>query len=128
MTAYQRYAESLFESSRNASQLTARRNVFQTVDEANDLWRRACGKGYEDLLSSDQLADFRRYFQQRHLLAHRDGIVDQGYIDRSGDKTYRLGQRIVVREEDVTRLANLVKTVADALRKAVTYRGFGLEI
>lgn len=131
VTAYQRYAESLFESSPNTSHLTARRNVFQTVDEASKLWHKGCGKGYEDLLSSNELADLRRYFQQRHLLAHKDGIVDQDYADKSGDNAYRSGQRIVIREEDVLRLADLLDGLAISLRNAIASSvegGIDLEI
>jgi hypothetical protein len=49
------------------------------------------GMGYEDLLTSVEMADLLRLFQQRHLLAHCEGIVDQDYIIKSGDTTYAVG-------------------------------------
>ena len=37
--------------------------------------------------------------------------------DRSGDTSYAVGQRLVIREDAVLRLAGLVSTLADELRK-----------
>jgi hypothetical protein len=63
-----------------------------------------------------------RYVQQRHLLTHRDGIVDQTYLDHSGDRAYRIGQRIIVRPDDTRALADLLSDLARAVL-AVTGRG-----
>ncbi|NOJ44789.1 hypothetical protein [Bradyrhizobium archetypum] len=40
-------------------------------------------------------------FHQRHLLAHRDGSMDADYIARTGDASYREGQRLVIRESAI---------------------------
>lgn len=114
---YQRFAEATYAGLPNVT--PARRNVFQTLTEASELWRVALGVGYPELLSAAQLRDLTRFLQQRHLLAHTDGIVDQDYLDRSGDATYRLGQRIVVRADDVRELADLLTELAQQLRAAV---------
>lgn len=111
---FQRFAEALYTARSDVA--AARRNVFQTIDEASELWRMAIGVGYADLLSAEQLRVLTRYIQQRHLLAHSDGVVDQQYLDRSGDVTYRLGQRIVVRPDDTRALANLLTHLARAIR------------
>jgi hypothetical protein len=34
-------------------------------------------------------------------LAHSDGIVDQRYINESGDMTYKVGQRITVSTSEI---------------------------
>ena len=52
------------------------------------------------LLDAPETADLTIFFQQRHLLAHREGIVGQEYIDRSQDFTYRAGQKISPIEQD----------------------------
>ena len=79
----------------------ARRNAFQNLGEGTGLWHAAYGKGYSDHLDAGELAVLVRMFQQRHLLAHRQGLVDEDYIERSGDTSYRIGQRLVVREAAV---------------------------
>ena len=56
---------------------------------------------------------------QRHLLAHREGLVDQEYIDKSQDTTYRPGQKLIIREAAVLRLAGLVERLAAELKALV---------
>ncbi len=68
------------------------------------------------MLTTDEMNDLVRLFQQRHLIAHRDGVVDAEYITKSGDTNYSVGQRIVIREDAVVRLADLVARLANRLR------------
>jgi hypothetical protein len=117
--AFQQLSEALFEKSPKAASIKRRKNVFQNLAESSDLWHQATGKRYEDFLSTLEMQDLTWLFQQRHLIAHRDGIVDQEYINKSGDPTYSVGQRIIIRESAVLRLADLVSTLAGELRKLV---------
>jgi hypothetical protein len=117
--AFQRHAETLFQKSPGAAGITQPKNVFQRLAHSSQLWRTTTGKGYEDLLLPQEMADLACLFQQRHLIAHRDGIVDQEYIDKSRDTTYAVGQRLVVKEFDILHLAGLIKKLATELRKLV---------
>ncbi len=117
--AFQRIAEALFDRTPAATTTRRRKNVFQILTEGSALWRAATGKGYEDLLTPVEMADLVRLFQQRHLLAHCEGIVDQDYIIKSGDTTYAVGQRLVIREGAVSHLAELVTRLTEEMRKLV---------
>ncbi len=117
--AFQRIAEALFDRTPAATTTRRRKNVFQNLTEGSALWRAATGKGYEDLLTPAEMADLLRLFQQRHLLAHCEGIVDQDYIIKSGDTTYAVGQRLVIRDGAVSRLAELVAKLTEEVRKLV---------
>lgn len=117
--AFQRFSESMFAKLNSAGQFKTAKNVFQRLKDASDLWRQATGKGYEDMLVAADMAALVRLFQQRHLVAHRDGLVDQEYIDKSGDMTYSVGQRLVVQDSAVLRLAELVGKLAGEIRKLV---------
>lgn len=117
--AFQRVAEALFDRSPAATTMRRRRNVFQNLTEGSALWRAATGKGYEDLLTPAEMADLLRLFQQRHLLAHREGIVDQDYISKSGDTSYAVGQRLVIRDRAVSRLVELVAKLIGEMRRSV---------
>jgi uncharacterized Zn finger protein (UPF0148 family) len=117
VSAFQRFAEARFEALPNASRFNPRQNVFQNLSESSKLWLSAIGRGYDHMLSHSELHDLQCFFQQRHLLAHREGIVDQAYIDRSGDQRYSFGQRLVIRGDAVIRLADLVSKLANELRK-----------
>lgn len=116
--AFQRYAEVMFRRLPTVAGIHARKNVFQNLKESSDLWHAAIGKKYEDMLSGSEMTDLVRLFQQRHTITHNDGIVDADYLAKSGDTTYTLGQRLVVREGAVTRLAEILTKLAAHLRQA----------
>lgn len=115
VSSFQRFAEQKFSILQNASNFKPRKNLFLNLNESTKLWRTATGRGYEDILSPPEMSELTKLFQQRHLLAHRDGIVDQEYISKSGDTSYSVGQRLVVREASVIRLADLLSKLASGL-------------
>ena len=55
------------------------------------------------------------YFQQRHALAHLDGVVDQQYIDRSHDRRFGVGQHLIVTEPNVADLATAIEKLEAGL-------------
>lgn len=117
--AFQQFSEALFEKVPTASTFKKSKNTFQRLAEASALWRNAIGKGYDDLLTIDELRTLGEMFQKRHLLAHRNGIVDQEYIDKSGDVTYAVGQRLVIKEATVLRLAELLNKLSRELYQLI---------
>jgi hypothetical protein len=119
VSAFQRFAEAMYDAVPNENKLTPRRNVFQNLQESSELWRSAIGAGYREMLSESELCAMEVVLQQRHLLAHKDGIVDQTYLDRTGDDCYAVGQRLVVRADAVEALAVLVSKLAAELRRCM---------
>lgn len=115
VSSFQCFTEQKFATLPNSSSFKLRKNLFQNLNESTKLWRDATGKGYEDTLSPAEMSELTKLFQQRHLLAHRDGIVDQEYIDKSGDTSYSVGQRLVIREAAVLTLAGLLSKLARGL-------------
>jgi hypothetical protein len=105
ISAFQRLAEALFDELPNRSQFNPRRNLFQNLSESSDIWQQAGKRRYDDILNQREHSDLVVFFQRRHVLEHREGIVDQAYIDNSGDRTYSAGQRLVILKADVERLA-----------------------
>lgn len=117
VTAFQRIAEALYE--RLPSPPRARRNAFQNLGAGSTLWQAATGRAYAYHLPVADLERLGQIFQQRHLLAHRQGLVDSDYIARSGDTRYREGQRIVVRPETVIEAVALIESLAQEMRADV---------
>jgi len=116
VTAFQMVAESLYT---RISGISPPLNAFQRLEGANGgsaLWHAATGRSYADYLDATDLRHLRTYFQRRHVLAHRNGFVDQVYLDRSADTAYRVGQRLVVRTTDIEDLAHLVEKLVIAMR------------
>ena len=50
--------------------------------------------------------------QRRHILVHNGGVVDQEYLDQSGDSTVRLDERIRVDSGDIKRLIENIREMA----------------
>ncbi len=93
----------------------SRVNDFQIVEKGSQLFKDATGKGYEEWLSDKELHDMNMFFQRRHLIEHNNGMVDQKYIDKSGDNSYVIGQRLVVKESDAYALLAIIKKLAIGL-------------
>lgn len=114
ITAFQRCAEALVASIPSAPK--PRRNAFQNLAEGSQLWQTATGAAYSGHLSDDELTLLTRAFQQRHLLAHTQGIVDESYVTKSGDTRYRPGQRIVVKSDTVHDAVDLIEKLIAGLQ------------
>jgi hypothetical protein len=52
-------------------------------------------------------------------------LGDQDYIDKSGDRTYSVGQKLVLKELTVQRLAELVEKLARGLAGGPSTSGAG---
>jgi uncharacterized Zn finger protein (UPF0148 family) len=117
VTSFQRLSEQLYASVPNRAQV--RRNVFQNLEAGSALWREAVEVSYEDILGLDGANRLGVFFQQRHLLAHQQGVVDADYIAKSGDTAYAVGQRLVIAEATVLEFAGLVERLGSALIEKV---------
>lgn len=124
VTAFQKYAEDLYQDLLKISEIP--QNGFQRLIEGSTLWHSATGKQYSDYISGAELATLTLAFQQRHLFAHNNGIVDQKYLDRSGDTSYQLGQRIVLQEKRVREYIYLVRKLASCMEETAQENKAGL--
>lgn len=114
VTIFQCVTEAMFE--RQPTPPSVRRNAFQNLSEGSVLWKGSFGKGYDAYLNAPELQTLNRYFQQRHSLVHKDGIVDNDYITRSGDTSYQAGQRMVIREPAARECLSLVVKLVAGLK------------
>lgn len=58
-----------------------------------------------------------RRFHRRHLYEHSTGVVDQDYIEKSGDTSVRLGQLIRESSSNALTLINLTRRMAENFDK-----------
>jgi len=56
-----------------------------------------------------------RAFMKRHVLAHRMGVVDQKYIDETGDNEAIVGRKIPITSEQVAEVIDLVSEIGKNL-------------
>ena len=98
-------------------------NVFQRIFDGNDLWLELLGEGYSNWLNEIEYSDFNLLFQRRHILAHKDGTVDEKYISKSNDTKYSVGQRIVVSRQDVLKLISIISKIVEQIRLHLKQEG-----
>ncbi|WNY99132.1 hypothetical protein SUSP_001550 [Sulfurospirillum sp. 'SP'] len=91
-------------------------NAFQRLEQGSNLWSTAVQKGYNDWLSVEELAKLNILYQKRHLLSHNEGIVDSQYISKSGDATYKEGQRIVITDKDIDSLVSSLEKLSNGIK------------
>ncbi|HEY9258953.1 hypothetical protein [Chitinophaga sp.] len=113
VVAFQRFCEVTFRQ--KAPNIDVRFNAFQKLDLGSSYWKDHFGQGYEDWLTIDEMRILKIFFQQRHLLAHSEGFVDQSYIDRSGDVNYILGQKLVIKEDNVRGYLRLIELMTSQI-------------
>ena len=54
-------------------------------------------------------------FQKRHLTTHKLGVVDQGYITKTGDICAVVGRKIGIVADEVRELARIISKLAPHL-------------
>lgn len=114
VSAYQKIAEIIY---KDLSGKNVRANDFQIVDKGSNLFKELIGKGYDSWINENEINFMKLMFQRRHIMEHNGGIVDQQYIQNSGDISYKLGQRLVLRDNDVEHLILIVRKLTYSLRK-----------
>lgn len=63
------------------------------------------------------MAQLTTVFQQRHLLAHMQSVVDDDYIKKTSDTRYKSGQRLAIKREAVTEALTLVEQLTRGMRE-----------
>ena len=111
--SFQRFAEATYKTEHPTAE-PPRRNAFQNLAESDRLWGAVIGKTYADMLTAEEHRDLVRLVQARHV-AHQDGFVDADYVARSGDRRFKVGQRLVVTVADTRRLADLAEKLSAAI-------------
>lgn len=109
VVAMQRLCECVYPKIEGAKQM--KKNVFQRLDDGNNLWKELVGKGYIDWIEPADYELLKKCFQQRHVLQHKDGIVDLDYINKSADNSYKVGQHLIIKKTDIMLYAYIVSQI-----------------
>ncbi len=113
--AFQRFCEKTYIETKKVD-CKIKPNAFQNLILGGKYWQELLGESYQDWLEETEFKKLVILFQIRHLLAHSEGIVDERYIERTGDNNYKLGQRVVTKERDVLELVCLIKKLAEKIK------------
>lgn len=74
---------------------------------------------FTDVLIPSEWDDTVKAYQKRHLLAHKLGVVDEDYLQRTHDSTAILGRKIKIESEEVIALASIVERLGQRLYNGV---------
>ena len=113
VVAFQKYCEGLY-----ADFGKVPFNAFQRLEDGSNLWVKVVQKGYSDWLTPGAFSKLKVLYQKRHILLHNEGIVNSIYIKKSGDSSYKEGQRIVVSNKDIDDLVRCLEKLSNGLKEA----------
>lgn len=112
--AFQRYCEGIYTQYGEPPF-----NAFQRLQQVDELWFEATGKGLKDWLGDEELKALNVLYNKRHILSHNEGLVDEKYLRKSGDETYQEGQRIVVSQDNIDIFVGLLEKMKSGIESAV---------
>jgi hypothetical protein len=97
---------------------TAGRGVFQRLDNADDLFDKHAGLRLSALVDADTWTRLLVTFQQRHVLVHRHGQIDDQYLQRVPTARQRVGQALVVTRKEAEQALDDLERLVQALALA----------
>lgn len=90
------------------------RGVFQRLDDADNLFAEHVGAPISTQVPDAVWSRLQIVFQQRHLLVHRQGVVDEQYIRRVPSARQQPGQRLVLGRRDAEEAFDALEAVVRA--------------
>lgn len=93
---------------------------FQNLEQAEQRVAKAFGLQLSALCDPDAWRSTHVSFQRRHLLAHSMGVIDQAYLDKTGESTSLLGRRVEVSAAEVEQLVANLREVSEWLFSEIT--------
>ena len=90
-------------------------NDFQIIDKGSSLFREVLGFGYEKWLTDEEISTLELYFQKRHLFEHNNGMIDERYILKTGDKNYLVGQRLIIRKNEIEKIISILRKLGSGM-------------
>lgn len=88
---------------------------FQNIKNAKQKLESDCSIDITEGLADSEWTFVVDQFQKRHLLAHKMGVIDEGFINKTGISNDNLGKKVPISEEDVSILINHLRTVVSNL-------------
>ncbi len=91
---------------------------FQNASRASTDLKKLFGIQLPSLLTPNEWATLVIGFQKRHVIAHRMGVIDQDYIDKSGDSTAVVGRKVALDGDSIKELVRVLHLLGSGLADA----------
>lgn len=92
---------------------------FQSLPGAQRRVREVFGFDFADALAAGEWEIACRTFQKRHLLAHKMGVVDEDYLQKTDDPGAVVGRKMRVTAEEVSAAIAIIETLGARLYRGV---------
>ena len=96
---------------------------FQSLGAARDRVAQLFGIDLSAALRPNEWEETVRAFHERHVLAHKMGVVDEEYLRRSGDRKAVIGRKLNVPSEEVVLLLGWLDTLGQYLHREFAIKG-----
>lgn len=105
------------------TELAAVNISFQNIEKAREKVEKLFGFDMARGLSEDEWKSVVVLFQKRHVISHNDGIIDNPYIQITGDRSAIPGRKVSVSIDEVKsalrHISALANSLADGLSKGI---------
>ena len=88
---------------------------FQNIEKARERVLALFGLDLTAPLSIEQSSTLKRAFQKRHLLAHKMGVIDQGYVDATQDSSASIGRKVPIGASEILEVVSLLRLTSQYL-------------
>ena len=88
---------------------------FQDLESANVNVKKFFGLDIPACLTVEEWQAVVVAFQKRHLVAHKLGVVDQGYLNKTGDTCAVIGRKIAIKTDDVNEAVEIIRAFAPCI-------------
>lgn len=94
----------------------ANKTSFQNLRGAQKRVLDLFGYDLESAVSRAEFEGAHTLFQKRHLIAHKLGVVDQAYVDSTGDASLATGRKVTVDPAEIEAMVEVLRHIAEELR------------
>jgi hypothetical protein len=95
------------------------RGVFQRLDDADAMFAECTGTAISAYVPEAIWSRLQLVFQQRHVLTHKQGIVDEQYVQRLPHTRHKIGQQLVLNRDDGEHALNALEAVVRAVAASI---------
>jgi hypothetical protein len=88
---------------------------FQNLPGARGRMQKLFGFDLMSFVSAHDWDFACRCFQKRHLLAHKMGVIDDGYVQAAHDPAAVVGRKIQIQPDEVKRLTEVMRQLGERL-------------
>ncbi len=85
---------------------------FQNIVCARKILNSAFGFDIFSNLSTEEISFINKMFQKRHVYTHNNGLVDQKYLDKTGETGLKIGQLLRIRCDEVKHIINTINKIS----------------